>query len=64
MQGLDRATLSGLVREYGNQMGSVRHLLSDLTIPILSLFSGTRFDAAMKRIFSHGPEQIEDLWLR
>lgn len=32
------------VRAYASTMTSVRHLLSDLTLPILSVFSGGAFD--------------------
>lgn len=32
------------VRTYASTMTSVRHLLSDLTLPILSVFSGGAFD--------------------
>ena len=36
------------VREYASQMGSMRHLLSDLTLPVLSVFNGRGFDSAMQ----------------
>ncbi len=40
------------VKEYAEQMGSVRHLLSDLTLPLLSVFSGSGLDGALQRLFS------------
>ena len=44
-------------------MGSMRHLLSDLTLPVLSVFNGAGFDKAMQETFSAGAQRIEDLWL-
>jgi lysophospholipid hydrolase len=41
-------------------MGSVRHLLSDLTLPVLSLFSGGAFDSAVKAVFERGAQVRDD----
>lgn len=35
-QGLPFLGMQGAVRTYAQQMGSVRHLLSDLTLPLIS----------------------------
>lgn len=43
-QGLTREQLLTRVRSYATAMSSPRHLLSDVTLPILSLFSGKLFD--------------------
>lgn len=48
-QGLPRDQLLRRVREYATQMASPRHLLSDVTLPILSLFSGRQFDKVRSR---------------
>lgn len=43
-QGWEQEELTKRVRTYAKKMASVRHLLSDVTLPILSLFSGHQFD--------------------
>jgi lysophospholipid hydrolase len=43
-QGLSSDQLKERVRSFASQMMSPRHLLSDVTLPILSLFSGHHFD--------------------
>lgn len=43
-QGLPPEEMLRRVRSYALQMSSPRHLLSDVTLPILSLFSGQQFD--------------------
>lgn len=43
-QGLTREQLLTRVRSYATAMSSPRRLLSDVTLPILSLFSGKLFD--------------------
>lgn len=63
-QGLAWEQMHYLVREYARQMSSVRHLLWDLTLPIMSVFSGVGFDQVIRETFKHGAQQIEDLWLR
>ena len=45
-------------------MGSVRHLLSDLTLPLISVFSGAGFDRVVRDSMALGAQRIEDLWLR
>ncbi|GIL50015.1 hypothetical protein Vafri_6357, partial [Volvox africanus] len=62
-QGLGREALNHSVRHYAQQLSSVRHLLSDITLPVLSLFSGSAFDQAVKRVFERGAQRLEDLWL-
>lgn len=63
-QGLAWECMHDVVREYAGAMGSVRHLLSDLTLPIISVFSGAGFDRVIRHSFQHGAQRIEDLWLR
>ena len=63
-QGLAWERMHEAVREYAGAMGSVRHLLSDLTLPIISVFSGAGFDRVIRQSFQHGAQRIEDLWLR
>lgn len=63
-QGLAWERMHTVVREYAAAMGSVRHLLSDLTLPLISVFSGAGFDRVVRESFSHGAQHIEDLWLR
>lgn len=43
-QGLDKDELTNRVRAYATAMASPRRLLSDITLPVLSLFSGKMFD--------------------
>ena len=52
------------VQTYSKQMGSIRHLLSDLTLPLVSVFSGHGFDRVVRETFAEGAQRIEDLWLR
>ncbi len=63
-QGLSWERMHTVVREYAGAMGSVRHLLSDLTLPLISVFSGAGFDRVVRDSFSHGAQRIEDLWLK
>lgn len=56
--------MHALVRSYAAAMGSPRHLLSDLTLPLISVFSGAGFDRVVRDTFAHGAARIEDLWLR
>ena len=63
-QGLAWERMHEVVREYAGAMGSVRHLLSDLTLPIISVFSGAGFDRIIRQSFTFGAQRIEDLWLR
>lgn len=51
------------VAAYAARLGSVRELVSDLTLPLLSVFSGRGFDRVVKEAFADGPQRIEDLWL-
>ena len=62
-QGLSREMLQSKVHTYASKMGSMGHLLRDLTLPLLSVFSGKGFDEAMRQCFSSGADQIEDLWI-
>ena len=52
------------VRRYSREMGSIRALLSDLTLPLLSVFSGSGFDRVVEEAFNGGSQKIEDLWLQ
>lgn len=63
-QGLSWERIHLAVKTYARQIGSVRHLLSDLTLPIISIFSGQGFDRIVRETFAEGAQQIEDLWLR
>lgn len=56
--------MHALVRSYAAAMGSPRHLLSDLTLPLISVFSGAGFDRVVRDAFATGAARIEDLWLR
>ena len=38
--------------------------VQDLTLPLISLFTGRGFDAVIQETFESGPQRIEDLWLR
>ena len=63
-QGLPWEQMHQLVREYAAKMSSIKHLFTDLTLPIMSIFSGKGFDDIIRETSQHGPQQIEDLWLR
>ena len=63
-QGLTWEQMHRTVRSYATQMGSVRHLFSDLTLPIISVFNGHGFDKVIRESFADGAQSIEDLWLR
>ena len=63
-QGLRWDAMHGIVQAYSKQMGSIRHLLSDLTLPLISVFSGHGFDHVVRESFAQGAQRIEDLWLR
>jgi len=39
-------------------------IVQDLTLPLISLFTGRGFDAVIQETFEIGPQRIEDLWLR
>ncbi|KAK9814559.1 hypothetical protein WJX72_007850 [[Myrmecia] bisecta] len=62
-QGLSWEAMHSAVRNYAAQMASVRHLLFDLTLPLISVFSGAGFDRVVRETFSKGAQRIEDLWL-
>ena len=49
------------VKELVGTMSSPRHLLTDLTLPVLSLFSGKGVDRILRAAL--GDVEIEDLWL-
>ncbi len=63
-QGLSWEAMHALVRRYAAAMGSARHLLADLTLPLISVFSGAGFDRIVRDTFATGAQRIEDLWLR
>jgi lysophospholipid hydrolase len=52
------------VQEYAAGLGTFRSVVTDLTLPVLSLFAGKRFTHLVTQSFRYGPENIEDLWLR
>jgi len=49
------------VKELVRAMSSPRHLLTDLTLPVLSIFSGKGVDRMLRAAL--GEVEIEDLWL-
>ena len=63
-QGILWEQMHMIVRSYAKQMSSVRHLIWDLTLPLVSVFTGKGFDRVIRESFSHGPRDIEDLWQR
>jgi hypothetical protein len=42
------------VERYAARLGSVQHLLSDLTLPLLSIFSGRGLDEQLRAAFAAG----------
>ena len=44
-----------------NKIGSISSLLTDLTLPVVSYFSGEAFNEAIQDVFRD--TQIEDLWI-
>ncbi|KAK3255714.1 hypothetical protein CYMTET_35114 [Cymbomonas tetramitiformis] len=54
-------SMMAAVRRHVEWMSSARHLLLDLTLPLLSIFSGSHFEAALRE--SLGANHIEDLCL-
>jgi predicted acylesterase/phospholipase RssA/CRP-like cAMP-binding protein len=56
--------LQSSVRKYAAEMGSPRRLAGDLTLPLLSLFTGAALDQVVQDAFTSGPHRIEDLWLQ
>lgn len=63
-QGLPWEEMKLVVRQYATQMGSVGQLVRDITLPLISLFSGAGFDRVVRQSMANGPQYIEDLWLR
>ena len=49
------------VKELVGALSSPRHLLTDLTLPVLSIFSGKGVDRILRTVL--GDTDIEDLWL-
>uniref|UniRef100_A0A7S0NQE9 Patatin n=1 Tax=Micromonas pusilla TaxID=38833 RepID=A0A7S0NQE9_MICPS len=49
------------VKELVGALSSPRHLLTDLTLPVLSVFSGKGVDRILRTVL--GDTDIEDLWL-
>lgn len=39
-------------------------LVQDLTLPLISLFTGAGFNRIIKESFEAGAHRIEDLWLK
>ena len=63
-QDIGFAEMHAKVRAYAAEMGSARRLFTDLTLPLLSVFTGAGLDSVVKQAFSQGPQRIEDLWVR
>lgn len=63
-QGVPWERMHNIVRSYASQMSSVRHLIWDLTLPLVSVFTGKGFDRVVTESFEMGARDIEDLWLR
>ncbi|GAB4820172.1 hypothetical protein N2152v2_007218 [Parachlorella kessleri] len=61
-QGLPFSSMQAAVRNYAAQMANPVSLLWDLTLPLISVFTGSGFDAVVREALSHGPQRIEDLW--
>ena len=66
-QGLDKDELTHRVRAYATAMASPRRLLSDITLPVLSLFSGKMFDGVrtatlefMRRLQQRSQHDLSD----
>ena len=62
-QGLGSVKMTAKAFEYASEMGSFRRLLSDITLPIFSIFHGAGFNRVVKNALNLGPQKIEDLWL-
>lgn len=62
-QGLAWGEMHRTTRKYAARMSSVHHLLLDLTLPLISLFTGAGFNRIIKESFEAGAHRIEDLWL-
>ena len=58
MQGLQWDAMHAIVQTYSKQMGSIRHLLSDLTLPLISVFSGHGFDHVVRESFVQAPSTL------
>jgi hypothetical protein len=52
-QGLDKDELQKRVRAYAGAMTSARRILSDITLPVLSFFSGKMFDRVRAATFCY-----------
>ena len=48
------------VKDLVGVLSSPRHLLTDLTLPVLSIFSGKGVDRILQAVL--GDTEIEDLW--
>lgn len=60
-QGRSVESIYKLMQEYSSICGSVLTMVLDLTMPILSIFKGKSFQAAIKKCLIGGPQDIEDM---
>ena len=58
--GSTSAMLPG-VKYVANRLGSIWHLLMDVTFPVISIFSGFYFDKGLGKVFG-SDVALEDLW--
>lgn len=57
----DAARAEALARRLGEFMGDPFLLLADLTLPLVSYFSGEKLNELLRELF--GEVQVEDTWL-
>lgn len=60
-QGHSVDSIYHLMRQYSSVCGSILSMVLDLTMPILSVFNGKRFQEAVKKSLIRGPQRIEDM---
>jgi predicted acylesterase/phospholipase RssA/CRP-like cAMP-binding protein len=60
-QGHSAGSIGKAISKYASVCGSVLCMVLDLTLPILSVFNGKRFQQAVKTTLSDGAQNIEDL---
>jgi predicted acylesterase/phospholipase RssA len=56
------SALEASFREFGQVLGSLRGLLADATLPLVSYFAGARFGDNLKVVLS-GNADVEDAWV-
>lgn len=60
-QGHSVQSIYKLMGHYSRTCGSVLAMVLDLTLPILSVFNGKKFQEAVKKSIIDGPQNIEDM---